>query len=131
MNIEIVDFEGMITFTYYKNLLAAVKFYEEIMGLKKVIDVDFAKVYKVTENAHIGIVDSNRGHLKANEEKPVMLTFIVEDIEKWHQYLIKKNVEIIQAPKEATYLRMMTMLFKDPEGYVGEILQWLKKPYGK
>ena len=124
------DIEGMITFTYYHDLAAAAKFYEEIMGLEKVVDVEFAKVYKAAENAHMGIVDSAEGHLNAAEEKPVMLTFIVKDIEAWHSHLEANGVEITQPPKEVSYLRMKTMLFKDTEGYVGEILEWLKKPYG-
>lgn len=131
MTMNMDGIEGMITFTYYNDLAAAEKFYGEVMGLEKVIDVEFAKVYRVTENAHMGIVDSAEGHLKASEEKPVMLTFIVEDIEKWHLHLEANGVEITQPPKEAPYLRMKTMLFRDPEGYVGEILQWLVKPYGR
>ena len=67
------DIEGMITFTYYHDLAAAERFYGEVMGLEKVVDVEFAKVYKAAENAHMGIVDSAEGHLKASEEKPVML----------------------------------------------------------
>ena len=130
MTMELNDIEGMITFTYYNDLAAAERFYEEVMGMEKVVDVDFAKVYKATGGAHMGIVDSARGHLKTAEEKPVMLTFIVDDIEKWHSHLKANGVEITQPPKEAPYLRMKTMLFRDPEGYVGEILQWLVKPYG-
>lgn len=130
MTMEIDGIEGMITFTYYRDLATAEKFYGEVMGLEKVIDVDFAKVFKAADNAHIGIVDSARGHLDAAEEKPVMLTFIVDDIEKWHSHLKAHGVEITVPPKEPEYLGMKTMLFKDPEGYVGEILEWLKKPYG-
>jgi predicted enzyme related to lactoylglutathione lyase len=128
MNID--GIEGMITFTYYHDLAAAEKFYGDIMGLEKVIDVDFAKVFKAAKNAHVGIVDSAEGYLRTSEEKPVMLTFIVDDITAWHSHLEANDVEITQPPKEVSYLRMKTMLFKDPEGYVGEILEWLKKPYG-
>jgi predicted enzyme related to lactoylglutathione lyase len=128
---EIDGIEGMITFTYYRGLAAAETFYGEVMGLEKVIDVDFAKVFKAADNAHIGIVDSARGHLKTSEEKPVMLTFIVDNIEKWHSHLKANGVKIAQPPKEPSYLGMKTMLFQDPEGYVGEILEWLKKPYGR
>ena len=44
MTMDMDDIEGMITFTYYHDLTAAERFYGEIMGLEKVIDVDFAKV---------------------------------------------------------------------------------------
>ena len=131
MTMDMNGIEGMITFTYYHDLTAAERFYGEVMGLEKVVDVGFAKVYKAAENAHMGIVDSAEGHLEASEDKPVMLTFIVEDIEAWHRRLEANGVDITQPPKEAPYLGMKTMLFRDPEGYVGEILEWLKKPYGR
>ena len=123
-------FNGMITFTYYNEIEKADEFYRVLMGFEEVIDVDFAKVYKVSEGAHMGIVDGKRGFMNATEEKPVMLTFMVDAVDTWYEYLKSKGVEIIQPPKEAPYLKMKTMLIKDPEGYVVEILEFTKKPYG-
>ncbi|MGD2201466.1 MAG: hypothetical protein PVJ38_07545 [Candidatus Bathyarchaeota archaeon] len=51
---ELNDIQGMITFTYYNDLEAAERFYSGVMGFRKVIDVGFAKVYKVSENTHWG-----------------------------------------------------------------------------
>jgi predicted enzyme related to lactoylglutathione lyase len=127
---ELDKFNGMITFTYYDEVEKADEFYRVLMGFKKVIDVDFAKVYKVSEGAYMGIVDGKRGFMKTSKEKPVMLIFIVDTVDIWHEYLTSKGVEIIQPPKEASYLKMKTMLIKDTEGYVVEILEFTKKPYG-
>ena len=127
---DVSEIEGQITFTYYDNLEAAARFYGEVMGFELVIDVDFAKVYRVYDGTHVGIVDGNRGSIKATEDKPVMISFIVDDIESWHGYLKEKMVDVFQPPREAEYLRMKTMLFRDPEGYILEILEFLKKPYG-
>jgi predicted enzyme related to lactoylglutathione lyase len=123
--------EGMITFTYYNDLEKAAEFYGETMGFALMIDVDFAKVYRVSDSSHIGIVDGERGFLRAKEDKPVMISFVVEDIDVWYDYLRDKGVEIFQPPKEASYLRMKTLLLRDPEGYVVEILEFLEKPYGR
>jgi len=125
------EIDGTITFFYYKNLDAAAKFYEEIMGFESVIDVDFAKVYRVYEGVHIGLVDGKHGYVKATEDKPIMLSYFSNDINWWHQHLRDNEVTIEQPPQEASYLKMKTMLFRDPEGYLLEILQWLTKPYGK
>jgi len=125
------EFDGTITFFYYKELEAAATFYEDVMGFELVIDVDFAKVYRVYEGVHIGLVDGERGYVKAAEDKPVMLSYYTDDIDWWHQHLKDKGVIIEQPPQEASYLKMKTMLFRDPEGYLLEILQWLKKPNGK
>jgi predicted enzyme related to lactoylglutathione lyase len=85
----------------------------------------------VAENAHIGLVDGKRGALKPSENKPVMITVIVDDIDAWHRHLVENGVKIDQPPKEPQYLRMKTLLFRDPEDYVVEILKFLEKPYGQ
>jgi len=126
---DVSEIEGQITFTYYNDLEAAARFYGEVMGFEKVIDVEFAKVYRVYDGTHVGIVDGNLGSIKAADDKPVMISFIVDDIESWHVYLKGKGVDVFQPPKEAAYLKMKTMLFRDTEGYVLEILEFLEKPY--
>jgi len=125
------EINGTITFFYYKDLEAAARFYEEVMGFESVIDVDFAKVYRVYERVHIGLVDGKRGYVKAADDKPIMLSYFSDDIDWWHQHLRDNGVKIEQPPQEASYLQMNVMLFRDPEGYLLEILQWLTKPYGK
>lgn len=122
--------EGSITFFYYEDLGKVEEFYGEVMGLEKVIDVDFAKVFRVSGGAHFGIVDGKRGSMRPTRDKPVMFTVVVDDIEAWHERLKERGVEIDQPPKEAPYLKMKTMLFRDPEGYVVEILEFLTEPYG-
>ena len=121
---------GTITFFYYKDLNKAVTFYEKVLGFEKVIDIELAKVFKVHDGSHIGLVDGNIGYLKYNEYKPVMLSWFSDDINNWYNKLLEQGVEIEQLPEKKDYLKMKTMLFRDPEGYLLEVLQWLKKPYG-
>jgi uncharacterized glyoxalase superfamily protein PhnB len=122
--------DGSITFFYYDDLAKASKFYEEVMGFKKVIDIPLAKVFRVHGNSQIGLVDGNKGYLKPADDKPVMLSWFSEDIEEWYKHLLEKGVEVEQPPMKQSYLEMKTMLFRNPEGYLLEVLQWLKKPYG-
>lgn len=125
-----MNIDGTITFFYYQDLARAAEFYENVLGFEKVIDIELAKVFRVHEGSHVGLVDGNIGYLKYEESKPVMLCWFSDDIEGWHRYLKEKGVPIEQPPKKQSYLEMKTMLFRDPEGYLLEILQWLKKPYG-
>lgn len=122
---------GTITFFYYKDIGRAEAFYHDTLGFQKVIDVGFAKAFRVTDNILVGIVDSEKGHLQTAENKPVMLTWFTDDVEAWHRKLVAAGVAIELPPKQVNYLHMKTMLFKDTEGYTLEILQWLTKPYGK
>ena len=122
--------EGSITFFYYDDLAKADNFYSEIMGFETVVDVEFAKVYKISEGAHVGIVDGNVGSMKPTKDKPVMLSVLVEDADAWHKYLTEKGVDVMGPPRKPEYLEMKVFLLKDTEGYILEILEWIKKPYG-
>ncbi len=121
---------GSITFFYYNDLKKANTFYGEILGFQKVIDVDFAQVYKICEGVHVGLVDGERGSIRPSTEKPVMLSLFVENLDEWYQQIKNKGIDISE-PKQPAYLDMRVSFLKDPEGYIIEFLEWLKKPYGK
>ena len=125
-----MEIDGTITFFYYDDLETAARFYEETLGFEKVIDIPLAKVFKVHDGGHVGLVDGHSGYLKNTADKPVMLSWFSDGIEGWYRHLLEYGVEVEQPPTEQSYLEMKTMLFRDPEGYLLEILQWLKKPYG-
>ena len=125
-----MEIDGTITFFYYADLETATKFYEEVMGFEKVIDIPLAKVFKVHGDSHVGLVDGHTGYLKFKEDKPVMLSWFSDGIDEWFENLKSKGVHVEQPPEKQLYLDMKTLLFRDPEGYLLEIMQWLKKPYG-
>jgi uncharacterized glyoxalase superfamily protein PhnB len=68
--------------------------------------------------------------LKVKEDKPVMLSWFSDDIDGWYEHLKAKGVKVEQPPARQSYLEMKTMLFRDTEGYLLEVMSWLKKPYG-
>jgi lactoylglutathione lyase len=121
--------KGQITFFYYQNLVLAEEFYGHVMGFEKVIDISFAKVFKMASGAHVGIVGEG-GYLKPMKNKPVMLTVIVEDVDAWYNHLTGKGMKTNHPPSQASDLEMIGFLTWDPEGYVIELLQFKKKPYG-
>ena len=125
-----MEIDGTITFFYYDDLASAARFYEDVMGFEMVIDIPLAKVFRVHSGSHVGLVDGHSGYLGFMDDKPVMLSWFSEDIDGWYRRLLESGVEVEQPPTKQSYLEMKTMLFRDPEGYLLEILQWLKKPYG-
>ncbi len=121
----------MITFTYYSDIEKAAKFYGETLGFEEVMNKNWVKIYKLGQDSHIGLVDENMGHLKPAEEKPVMLSVIVEDVHQIYKTLEKKGVKTNHPPQSSGDLDMKGFLVTDPEGYVIEFLTFYTKPYGE
>jgi lactoylglutathione lyase len=116
-----VGVEGLITFLYYKDLEKAASFYEDVMGFELTINQGWAKIYRVTDGAHIGVVDEKQGYHRASRAKPVMVTLVVPDVDAWYRYLRDKGVETLNEPRDIEELGLRAFLLEDPEGYVIEI----------
>ena len=113
--------DGSITFLYYNDLGKAVKFYKEVLGLEITVDQGFAKIFKLHNGGHIGLVDGKKGSLKPSKDKPVMVTLLVPNVDEWFNHLIKKGVETRSPPKDDPDTKTRYFMFQDPEGYVIEI----------
>jgi len=113
--------DGLITFLYYGDLDKAEKFYREAMGLELAIDQGWAKIFKLAENAHVGLVDGNRGYHKPSPTKPVMITVLVPDVDAWYIHFKELGIPTLTEPKDDNQLKTRMFLLKDPEGYVIEI----------
>ena len=64
-----MNFVSQISFLYYRDLAKAVKFYEDIFDFELVVDQNWAKIYKTTAGAHIGLVDEKRGHFQFSKQR--------------------------------------------------------------
>ncbi|QKZ05625.1 VOC family protein [Pseudomonas eucalypticola] len=108
-----------ITFFYYDDLAPISQFYEQVLGLELVLDQGVARIYRLGEHSYFGIVDGQRGHLKAQPRSAVLLTLVDEDVEGWHQRLQAKGVAGLSPILRGTYCEHF--FFEDPAGYALEI----------
>lgn len=113
--------KGAITFFYYKDLAKAAEFYEKVMGFRLVQDQNWAKIYMISEAAYVGCVDGGRGYHRPSDDKPVMLTVVVDDPDAWYRHLKKHDVQTLNEPHDNEELKLRVFLLRDPEGYVIEI----------
>jgi catechol 2,3-dioxygenase-like lactoylglutathione lyase family enzyme len=123
--------EGMITFTYYNDIEKAAEFYGKTLGFEAVMNKDWVKIYKIGADSHIGLVNAEKGFLKPQQEKPVMLSVFVEDVDSWYNMLEEKEVKTNHPPQKSGDIDMRGFLTWDPEGYVIEFLTFDTKPYGE
>jgi predicted enzyme related to lactoylglutathione lyase len=111
----------LITFLYYVDLPRAMAFYGEVLGLRLAIDQGWSKIYEVTPNGYIGLVDESRGSHRAHPVKPVQVCLRVADVDAWCAWLQSRGVEIVKGPRNVDALGIRVIVFNDPEGYQVEI----------
>lgn len=110
-----------ITFFYYRDLKAAMAFYESVLGLTLAIDQGWSKIYRICDGAHVGLVDEGRGMHKSHPVKPVQLCIRVEDVDAWYAYAKDQGLAELSELFESDALGIRAFVFDDPEGYQIEI----------
>ena len=113
--------EGLITFLYFNDLEKADRFYREVLGLELTIDQGFARIFRLQGESYIGLVDGKKGSIKPSNDKPVMVTLLVPDVDAWYQHLTICGVQTRSPPKDDPQTKTRYFMFQDPEGYVLEI----------
>jgi predicted enzyme related to lactoylglutathione lyase len=120
--------QANIVWLYYKNLPAAQRFYEDVLGLTLTVDQGFAKVYQVSPTSFVGLVDESQGLHRASDTKPVTVSFVTEQIDQWYEYLVSKGVKTRGPVRDATRHPTRGFVAYDPEGYFLEFERFLDHP---
>jgi predicted enzyme related to lactoylglutathione lyase len=110
-----------ITFFYYRDLPAAMRFYEEVLGLPLAIDQGWCKIYRICPGAHVGLVDEANGMNKWAAVKPVQLCIRVPQVDDWYAYAQASGLDNLSTLFVNDALGIRAFVFTDPEGYQIEI----------
>jgi lactoylglutathione lyase len=120
--------QANIVFLYYKDVPAAQRFYEDVIGLTLTVDQGFAKIYQVSPTSFVGLVDESQGLHRASEAKPVTLSFVTAQVDQWYDYLVSKGVKMRGPVRDATRHPTRGFVAHDPEGYFLEFETFLDHP---
>lgn len=115
------DTQLTIVFFYYRDLPAAMRFYEDVMGLELAIDQGWSKIYALGGGSHVGLVDEAHGMHKSEPVKPVQLCLRVPDTDAWYDYAKSRGVANLSDLFVSDHLGIRAFVFDDPEGYQIEI----------
>jgi catechol 2,3-dioxygenase-like lactoylglutathione lyase family enzyme len=116
--------ELAITFLYYRDLAAAEAFYRDVMGFPLAIDQGhLAKIMRICDGAHVGLVDEAHGMHEWAETRPVQLCIRVPDVDAWHAYARERGVANLSRLFVNEAIGIRAFVFDDPEGYQIEIQQ--------
>ena len=114
-----------VPFFYYEDLPAAVDYYENKVGLKKVTDEDFVAIFALNDQSQLGLVSATGGTLKPTEDKGVLLSIETAELEAWYETL--KDVEginITQGIVNNDNGMISEFRMVDPGGYIIEFFRW-------
>ena len=116
---------SQVTFLYFKELTGPTHFFEEILQLQKVDDQGFAKIYRISEGAFLGIVDASQGYCKAASEQNTLITLVTDDVHQWYEHLKSQGVRIDAPPKFHAKAKVECFFFQGPGGYAFEVQRFL------
>lgn len=128
---SVLDIRANITFFYYKDLAAAVEFYEHTMGFERVLDYGFARAFQISSTAFLCLVDETKGMHKTTEPKSATLSFITRQVDGWHDYLKAQGVKLRSAVRNSKRLPIRGFVAYDPEGYFLEFETFLDHDQNK
>jgi predicted enzyme related to lactoylglutathione lyase len=120
--------QANIVFLYYRDVPAAQRFYEDVIGLTLTVDQGFSKIYQVSPTSFIGLVDESQGLHRASEAKAVTVSFVTEQIDEWYAYLQSKGVKVRGPIGNAARHPTRGFVAYDPEGYYLEFERFLDHP---
>ena len=123
-----LSIQGNLVFFYYPDLDQAERFYAGILGLEKVLDYGFAKIYRISPSTFIGLVDETKGMHDPSEPKTVTLSFITREIDEWYTYLTEQGVKMHRPLEGSSRLPIRGFVAYDPAGYFLEFERFLEHP---
>jgi predicted enzyme related to lactoylglutathione lyase len=116
-----MDIEKQITFLPTNDLNATTHFYKEILNLQLFLDQGDCVIFRTCENAYIGFCEREFSFLDGK----IILTFIVDDVDKNYENLIKNIKLQVSKPIINSKYRIYHFFITDPNGYFVEIQKFL------
>lgn len=128
--VTIPGIDETVTFFYYEDLEAALRFYEDVLELPVTMNEDWVKILRVTATSSVGLVLDGHGFHDVASDKPAMLSIVTEDVDAWYRRLIDAGVVIrreLPPPddaKSAGKAPIRGFIAEDPGGYTVEFFSW-------
>ena len=122
-------FEQQVTFLYVKDLEISERFYGGVLGLELVLNQGLARIYRIgSGNAFLGICLSSAVQQAPPPDRAplgVIVTFMTNDVDGAYAALRAKGVPFEKTPAINTTYNIYNCFFRDPDGYLLEIQNFL------
>ena len=119
---------GAVTLFYYDEIATAARWYEDVIGFEKQVDLGWLALFQVADQAYLGLVAAEAGSQQPipGANKGAILSIVTTDLEKWHRRLFAAGL-----PGTGEGLEIgcggLSIEFKvrDPGGYTIEFFEWI------
>lgn len=109
--------EALITFLFVSELETSATFYEEALGLSTVVDQGDCRIYRVTENAFLGICERP----DRVQDDGLIVTFVTVDVDGTHTRLVKAGAVVESPPAHNDQYGIYHAFYRDPDGHLVEV----------
>ena len=114
-----------VPFFYYDDLNEAADWYENKLGLKKIMEEDFVVIFEITATSQLGLVNATGGTLQPTENKGVLLSIETAELEAWYAKLSAvEGINITQGIVNNDNGLIQEFRLVDPGGYIIEFFRW-------
>ena len=87
-----------------------------------VLDQKACQIFRITQDGFLGLcTHMNLPSLHEN----VIVTLVTREVDAWYKYFVNNNVQIEKPPSHNSQFNIYQMFFRDPNGYLFEIHQFL------
>lgn len=111
-----------VTFLYTHDLAATAAFYEEVIGLKLVLDQGSCRIYRVAGNAFLGFCQREGA---PDQPQGMIVTLVSDDVDGWYEYLRTEGVVVEKPPQRNERYNIYHFFLRDPSGHLLEVQRFL------
>ena len=104
----------------------AASFYEQVLGLERVVDQGWARIYRIGGSAYLGVVAGEKGFHQPQQKNAVLISLVVDDVSQWYDALRARGIKLLSGLQHKEDIGLRCFFLEDPGGYTLEVQQFLE-----
>jgi catechol 2,3-dioxygenase-like lactoylglutathione lyase family enzyme len=119
---------SQITFLYTSDLPSTAHFYEDVVGMTLALDHGTCRIYRTGEGSYVGFCQRDD---ISTDHADVIFTLVTPQVDEWYQYLLNHGVTFEKPPALNCKFNIYHCFFRDVNGYLIEIQQFLDENWNR
>ncbi|MDZ7816464.1 MAG: VOC family protein [Planctomycetota bacterium] len=112
-----MKFDQGVTFLYTTDLSRATRFYEDVLGLERVLEQADCRLWRISDDSFIGFCEKAEPRAKDG----VCVTLVTDNVDEVCRHLHEHGVPFEKEPEYNPQYDIYNAFVRDPDGYLVEI----------